>query len=486
MKNVFKLINIAILLIWLALSGMLLYREYVGVSFNDSMAAQSAFGSEKAWYDIYIGNDKTGLASTIMEKAGNDIIIRHERRVKVLKGGEKAELVEKLKCLCDKALSIRSFEYTSNIKGERGIRATGDVDRDEITFILESPEKRKTYKTFTGEKKFYLPVTIIPAIQSEHKPVNQPFTVPLLNLADLRIRDVKVVLEEIRPINFNGNVVSIYKYMVGNMVVWCNTKGYIIKEEGPQGLTLYGEPEAVAKDPKSRPLLDYTDIPFFRSNRYISDTTALKTLRVKISGFRLNPGLYKNSGVTLRNSILIIRKRGSGDIRKASWRLPYKKTQMGKYVSADRWVRSDYEPLNNTGRIYARSNNDDAYALTEYLTSYVFNLVRPFPVFALRDSKAILKSLYGNYIEKTLMFASYARAAGLPTRLVGGLVYMNGYFYFQTWPEVWFGKWTPVDPSLYQFPADVTHIPLVGGTLEDIVSITDKLKDIKIEILEAS
>ena len=38
------------------------------------------------------------------------------------------------------------------------------------------------------------------------------------------------------------------------------------------------------------------------------------------------------------------------------------------------------------------------------------------------------------------MLASFARAGGLPTRLIGGFVYKDGYFYFHTWPEVWFDK----------------------------------------------
>jgi hypothetical protein len=83
------------------------------------------------------------------------------------------------------------------------------------------------------------------------------------------------------------------------------------------------------------------------------------------------------------------------------------------------------------------------------------------------------------------MFASFARATGLPARLVSGLVYKNGYFYFHAWPEVWFNRWAPVDPSLAQFPADVTHIPLKQGSLTDIISIKDNLKNISIEILEA-
>jgi transglutaminase-like putative cysteine protease len=74
----------------------------------------------------------------------------------------------------------------------------------------------------------------------------------------------------------------------------------------------------------------------------------------------------------------------------------------------------------------------------------------------------------------------------LPTRLVQGLVYVDGYFYFHAWPEVWFDHWVPVDPSLAQFPADVTHIPLRQGTLNEINTFVNDLKKLNIEIMEAS
>jgi hypothetical protein len=107
-------------------------------------------------------------------------------------------------------------------------------------------------------------------------------------------------------------------------------------------------------------------------------------------------------------------------------------------------------------------------------------------MFTLQSAENFLKSLTGDYLERSIMFASYTRAAGLPTRLVGGLIYVNGYFYFHAWPEVWLDKWVPVDPTFFQFPADITHIPLKEGTLRDIISTVDDLKSISIEILEAS
>jgi hypothetical protein len=152
----------------------------------------------------------------------------------------------------------------------------------------------------------------------------------------------------------------------------------------------------------------------------------------------------------------------------------------------DEWVLSDYKPLYDTGQIYARSFNHDAYSFGNYLTGYLFGLIQTTPLFTLTSSEHILKTRRGDYFERMIMFASYARAGGLPTRLIGGLVYIKGYFYFHTWPEIWIDTWVPVDPALMQFPADVTHIPLYGGTAGNIISKINDLKNVSIEILEAS
>lgn len=65
------------------------------------------------------------------------------------------------------------------------------------------------------------------------------------------------------------------------------------------------------------------------------------------------------------------------------------------------------------------------------------------------------------------LFAALARAAGLPTRIVNGLVYMPEHagFLYHTWNEVWFANegWRPVDATLGQARADATHVALALG-----------------------
>lgn len=483
MSRTLKTINFIAFFSWISLISFLLYKNYTGIPLDMVPALEKSFSKATYWYDIYTGSKKIGFASTSFEKVGNEIIIKHEREMKNKKGEEERLLIEKLKCLSDLYYSIKSFEYTSNLKDEKGLKIRGEVDNENIIFFIESPEKRKTYKISRNGKDFYLPITLIPAIHQKNPTPKTTFLIPMLNLLSLSIDDVRVVLDEIRPLKVSLNILSLYKFKIGDSILWSNEKS-IIKEEYPSGIIFYSQVETFAKDPVDRIPFDYTSLPFFKSNKLITNAEKLTFLKVKIKGFRLEPKLYENSIVTLKTDILTIEKKDLNYIKEKTYILPYTGNKLKEYLNPDNWVLSNYKPLLDTGRIYARSHNNDAFRLTNYLNGYLFRLVGARPMFVLQNSKDFLDSLSGDYLERTVMFASYARAAGLPTRLVGGLVYINGYFYFHTWPEVWFDKWIPVDPTLSQFPADVTHIPLKEGSLKDIVSIVDELRNIQIEIIE--
>ncbi len=485
MPKKMKIINLAVFCIWIALLSLLLYRQQTGSLLEKP--AEGKAGIEKAvyWYDIYAGIKKIGFANTTLEKVGDEFIIRHEREMKVFKDGKEDVLSDRMKCLSDPSFSIKSFEYTSHFKGEKGIKVTGEVDSGEIIFFLESAEKRKTHKTPTKGRDFYLPVTFVSALVQRNPVPGSVYAIPVLDFNSLTIKDVKVSLEEVRPVKTGINIRSLYKFKAGNAVWWSNEQGIIVKEESPAGFTLYSQVESFAKDPSDRMLFDYTLLPFIKAGRLIQNSEGLNKLKVRIKGFPLDPKIYENSVVMLKNDVLEIEKRDAEYVRRKTYALPYTGNISPEYLNPDEWVLSDREPLQNTGRIYAGARGNDAYRLADYLTGYVFNLVRTRPMFVLSDSMSFLKSLSGDYLERAVMFATYTRAAGLPVRLTGGLVYLNGYFYFHTWPEAWFDGWVPVDPTLLQFPADVTHIPLKEGTLKDIISIVDDLKNIEIEILEA-
>lgn len=481
-----KIINTAVFSVWLALISLLLYKNYIGVPLENGEIIKEAFSKSSSWYDIYVGKKKIGYANTTLEKAGDEIIIRHKREIKILRNKEEKVLIEELRCLGDLSYSLKALEYTSHYKDEEGLKVKGEVREDEIIFFLESPQKKKTYKVATGGKDIFLPITLMFALNQRNPSPDMPFTIPTLDIPTLTIINLKVVLKEIRPVKSGINILSLNKFQAGNSIIWTGENGMIIKEETPSGMNLYLQDESFVNKPDGRVLFDYTSLPFFKSNRFIPDAEALSHLKVKIEGLQLDPQLYKNSHVTLEESTLLIRKANIEKLKEETHTLPYKESEFSSYLKPDKWVMSDYKPLHDTGLIYAKTYQLNALGLANFLESYVFNVIKTSPKFFLFDSGTVLKMLSGDYLEKSVMFASYSRAAGLPTRLIGGLVYRNGYFYFHAWPEVWLDKWIPVDPTLAQFPADATHIPLKEGTLEDIISIIGDLEKIEIEVLEAS
>jgi hypothetical protein len=74
------------------------------------------------------------------------------------------------------------------------------------------------------------------------------------------------------------------------------------------------------------------------------------------------------------------------------------------------------------------------------------------------------------------LYAALARALGMPTRIVNGLVYSADHrgFLYHTWNETWIAGrgWRPVDPTFAQARADATHVKLIEGeTLAELAPL---------------
>ncbi len=486
MSKIVKLINISLILIWIGLLGILLYKDYAGGQLEKEQIKET-FEKRRYWYDIYAGDKRYGFAMIEFERVGDEVIIKRNSKMKVRKDGKDTILTEELRALTDLSYSIKSFQYSSYFEDEKGIKVTGKVDGEDVICFLEASDKMKTHRISTKGRDFYLPMTLIPVLHQRMLVPNKPIIVSILNPVNLTIEDRRVVLEEIRPLKARMDVLNLYMFRVSDVIIWSNENGVVIKESYPTGITIYNSQfEGTMEGPPVKILFDYTTLPFLKSNITLQSSETLKSMKVRIDGIRLNHQLYKNSIITLEGNVLNIKKEDVEELKKRKIKLPYNKEGLDEYIKADEWVRSDHEPLKNTGLMYARSYKNDAFGFANYLNGYLYTLIKTAPVFILTDSKDMLKKLSGDYIERAIMFATYSRSAGLPTRIVGGLVYLKGYFYYHVWPEVWFDKWVPVDPTFLQFPADVTHIPLRAGSVEEVVSLVKELEKIEIEVLEVS
>ena len=87
------------------------------------------------------------------------------------------------------------------------------------------------------------------------------------------------------------------------------------------------------------------------------------------------------------------------------------------------------------------------------------------------------------------LYAALARALGVPTRVVNGLVYTSDYggFLYHTWAESLLADgWRAVDPTFAQAHADATHIALARGeSPAELAPLVDWVGNTRIRVLEA-
>lgn len=81
-----------------------------------------------------------------------------------------------------------------------------------------------------------------------------------------------------------------------------------------------------------------------------------------------------------------------------------------------------------------------------------------------RSALDILRDPAGVCRDAATLYTALARAAGVPTRIAAGLVYVNGAFLGHAWAECWLdGRWVPFDPTMPQLDVDATHLKLAEG-----------------------
>lgn len=95
---------------------------------------------------------------------------------------------------------------------------------------------------------------------------------------------------------------------------------------------------------------------------------------------------------------------------------------------------------------------------------------------------ASMKSRVGNCQTHARLYTALARAVGIPTRFVSGMVYQEGKgFLYHSWAESFLGgSWVAVDPTYNQLPADPTHLKFFEGHTPDelspIIAIIGKIR----------
>lgn len=114
----------------------------------------------------------------------------------------------------------------------------------------------------------------------------------------------------------------------------------------------------------------------------------------------------------------------------------------------------------------------DSWEAATAICRYVDAAVEDVPTVSLPSAVDVLDAMRGDCNEHTALFVALSRAAGIPSAVCNGIVYIDeGRFGYHAWPTVWVGRWVAMDPTFGMLLADATHIILAMGSLEDQYTI---------------
>lgn len=486
-KRFSKLIQLGIVGIWLCLIFVLVYRHYI--SGNELSALQTVSGNQfrtsEQWLGIYVENRKIGHIRTSSEKIGDEYRFTQSGEIEVTRdGGNTIKNTSSLNCLTDLAYRIKSFEYEGR-SGESYYRSHGEIDQDNVLQVFIETEKQKKTETLDIHGQLYLPATVKPALFARGLEKGKRFSLPVLNIFSLAVTDTVVEVQELIPVKTGININTAYRLKIGDNLSWVSGGGITLKEKYASGALYLAESETLAKSKDPGPFFDYLSMPVIKADKLLPDKEKLSYLKVRLTGLDVSGYPLLNEGRQVSaGDILEIHKENDSSLKEKTYDLPYPGKDLEPYLGPTPFVQSDHHTIIYNARKFVAVEKN-AFSLGRFLTSNLYLTISKMPSFHIIPAMEIFDMRTGESNEHTVLFTSFARAGGLPARMVGGLVYLQGYFYYHTWPEIWLGQWVPVDPDMGQFPADVTHIRLMEGDIDKLASPGEVIRNIKIDIMEA-
>ncbi|MEK7867084.1 MAG: transglutaminase domain-containing protein [Planctomycetota bacterium] len=109
---------------------------------------------------------------------------------------------------------------------------------------------------------------------------------------------------------------------------------------------------------------------------------------------------------------------------------------------------------------------------------------------AFATASEVLKSREGDCSEHAVLLAALARAAGIPSKVCTGFLYIGGHFGGHAWTSVWVGQWVDLDATLGGEWTDAMRLKFGeshlngSGMAEEMGEMYKALAGIKVDVLE--
>jgi len=478
------LLRLIIVSIWLCMLGVLIQREVhkrAPVDFDADTLGQH-IDTKHEWAGIYFNNNKIGYTHTDIKKVEEGYHFTEQVFLDMSLMNVPQQVHIYISSVTDRNFLLKLFSFKLKA-GVIQFVAFGSIEGTVLKMVVDTGAGEQK-KTFSLPQPPIMASSLKYAVLKHGLTYGEAFTRTIFDPATMGIRTLQVEIEQQESLNIRGKIYQGYKIrqIFDGITVhtWIDAQGNIIKEESPMGLVMIREDEHEARTAgwgKRQDMVEATAVKV--KNPFLKDglvSLRLSLKNVALDGFMLQGGRQLVNGDCITISLEQIKKTDT-------YELPYKHEDMQDFLKPEPFIESDDDGI----RQYAATiigATTDAQSAVRLLCHWVYATLEKRPTVSIPSARAVLAARQGDCNEHAVLFVALCRAAGIPARICAGLVYMRGGFYYHAWAEVYLTTWVSIDPTLNQFPADVTHIKFVHGSLEQQTKLLKLIGKLSIEVIE--
>lgn len=476
-------VTIAIVCSWLVMVGLLVRRQWPSPAASLPAEIVGAPAGDE-WMAVYHKDQKIGYTHHTFVADGQGFIFSEESllRLAVLQTPQTVRTRIHGHTSSDYSLRDVDFELRS---GVGDLQVSGAV-RDGALHLTLHTGKDTTEQVVPLNEKIYVPSTVRAFVATHPLRAGQQLEALVFDPTSLTNDHIRLTVEEKQPVPGAADGPPAWRvreeFRGMQTVAWLDAGGAVLREEGPMDMILVRENEqsALTHGWDTNTALDLVASAAVPVVHPIADARERTSLRVRVSGIPLQRVLSDDEQ-SRDGALVTIRHVRLADVQ--SYELPYRGEDHRDDLRATPFLQSDHPRVHALAR-QILAGETDAVRATISLNDWVYAYLRKVPTVSIPNALQVLDMGEGDCNEHAVLFAALARAVGLPTRTLAGVVYLNGAFYYHAWCDVWFGRWVSVDPALHQFPADATHLKFVAGDAQDQLAMLEIIGRLGVDIVD--